>query len=141
MADNIILEFPDELLRLPISFLGVGRFAYIFLVCSRFKIAYLANVSNEKLTTDESVTSSISCAEKYFEDAGTGSGHLIFCWYNLARYGRVDIMEWARRQGYARVRNEQLYVSTEVSRRAAKYGQLAGLQWLQIEQSGIFSYG
>jgi len=70
MADNTILGYPDELLRLSLSFLGVGHFAFIACVCSQFKIAYLANVSDEMNTSGESVTSSISRAEKYFEDAG-----------------------------------------------------------------------
>ena len=104
---------------------------------SRFKVAYLANTSDEKVTTGESVTSSISRATKYFEDAGTGSEQLELFWYNGARYGRVDIMEWAHRQGYARVRNNAQFqwrwrdVGKQVCIRAAKYGQLASLQWLR----------
>ena len=104
---------------------------------SRFKVAYLANTSDEKVTTGESVTSSISRATKYFEDAGTGSEQLELFWYNGARYGRVDIMEWAHRQGYARVRNNEQFqwrwrdVGKQVCIRAAKYGQLASLQWLR----------
>lgn len=97
MADNTILAYPDELLRLSLSFLGVGHFAFIALVCSRFKIAYPTNAtSDETVTSGESVTSSISCAEKYFEDAGTDSEQLEFFWYNATRYGRLDVMEWAQ---------------------------------------------
>ena len=96
MADNTILAYPDELLRLSLSFLGVGHFAFIALVCSRFKIAYPTNASDETVTSGECVTSSISCAEKYFEDAGTDSEQLEFFWYNATRYGRLDVMEWAQ---------------------------------------------
>ena len=134
MADNTILDSPDELLRLTLSFLGVGHFAFVALVCSRFKIAHLANVGDEMITSGESVTSSILRAEKYFEDAGTDSEHLIFFWLNVTRYGRVDVMEWAHREGYSRVWNEGFRgrnVGDQLCRRAAEYGQLAGLQWLR----------
>jgi hypothetical protein len=134
MADNMILDSPDELLRLTLSFLGVGHFAFVALVCSRFKIAHLANVGDEMITSGESVTSSILRAEKYFEDAGTDSEHLIFFWLNVTRYGRVDVMEWAHREGCSRVWNEGFRgrnVGDQLCRRAAEYGQLAGLQWLR----------
>ena len=107
MADNTILGYPDELLRLSLSFLGVGHFAFIALVCSKFKIAYLANVSERKITSGKSVTSSISCAEIYFEDVGANIRQLEFFWLNVARFGRVDVMTWAYRQGYSWVWNKQ----------------------------------
>jgi len=151
MADNMILDYPDELLRLSLSFLGVGHFAFIALVCSRFKIAYLANDSDEMITTAESVTSSISRAEKYFEDAGTDYEQLRFFWCNVARYGRVDVMEWAHQQGYSRVWSEQFHgriVGYQVCMKAAECGQLATLQWLRqngcswdIETSSVAAKG
>ena len=106
MTDNTILAPPDELLRLTLSFLGVGHFAFVALVCSRFKIAHLANVGDEMITSGESVTSSILRAEKYFEDAGTDSEQLEFFWYYVAGYGLVDVMAWAHRQGYSLGWNE-----------------------------------
>ena len=65
MADNTILDYPDELLRLSLSFLGLGHFVFLAGVCSRFKIAYLANATDETITSSgENVTSSISCDER-----------------------------------------------------------------------------
>ena len=156
MIDNTILDYPDELLRLSLSFLGFGHFAFIAPVCSRFKTVYLANASgnkkitsgesfslylanvsgNKKFTSGESVTSSISRSEKYFEDAGTDSEeqHILF-WYSVStRYGRVDVMEWAHTQGHSRVWNARFRggnTGHQVCTRAAEYGQLAGLQWLR----------
>ena len=95
---------------------------------------YLANVSDEMITTGESITSSISRAEKYFEDAGTDAEQLRFFWCNVARYGHVDVMEWAHRQGYSQLWYEQFHWSnfgTQVCMKAAEYGQLAALQWLR----------
>jgi len=133
MAVNMILGYPDKLLRLSLSFLGIGHFTSIALVCSRFKIAYLANVSDEMITTGESVTSSILRAEKYFEDACT-SEQLRYFWCSVARYGRVDVIEWAHRQGYSRIWNERFFhwnnCECQVCMKAAGYGQLAALQWL-----------
>jgi hypothetical protein len=45
----------------------------------------------KRIKTEESVTSSISCAQKYFEDAGTSDEELQFFWYNAARYGCVGV--------------------------------------------------
>ena len=50
MADGTILDHPDDLLRLSLFFLGIGHFAFIASVCSRFKTAYLANVSDDQLS-------------------------------------------------------------------------------------------
>ena len=93
------------------------------------------NVNDKKVSTDESVTSSISRAEKYFKDAGTDTEQLAFFWYNVVRYGRLDVMEWAHRQRYSRVWNEQFHgrqVANEVCRKAAQYGQLDALQRLRL---------
>ena len=103
-----ILHHPDEILGLALSFLGAGQFGFIAPVCSRFKYVYLTTVSDEKITNGECITSSISRAEKYFEDAGTNTKQLIFFWYNVStRYGHVDVMEWAHTQGHSRVWNAQ----------------------------------
>jgi len=134
MADNTTLDYPNELMRLSLSFLGVGYFAFIALIHSTFKIAYLANVSDNKITSGESVTSSILRAEKYFEDSGTDTEQLEFFWLDVARYGRVDIMAWAHEQGKSRVWNERFCgrnIGNQVCRRAAEYGHPAALQWLQ----------
>jgi hypothetical protein len=85
----------------PFPVLVLDTLHQIALVCSRFKVTFLANASDEKITTGESIISSISRATKYFEDAGTGPKELELFWYNGARYGRVDVMEWANRQGHA----------------------------------------
>jgi len=92
----------------------------------------------KKITTGESVTSSVSCAMKYFQDKGTDIDQLVFFWYNAARYGRVDVMEWARNQGYSDVwtqdNDDDFRVSSIGSFTcaiAAKSGQLQALQWLK----------
>mmetsp|Transcript_28503 Transcript_28503/g.42282 ORF Transcript_28503/g.42282 Transcript_28503/m.42282 type:complete len:82 (+) Transcript_28503:24-269(+) len=41
-------------------------------VCKRFKTTYLARVSDAMMTNGESITSSISCAQKYLEDPFRG---------------------------------------------------------------------
>mmetsp|Transcript_11275 Transcript_11275/g.16903 ORF Transcript_11275/g.16903 Transcript_11275/m.16903 type:complete len:82 (+) Transcript_11275:257-502(+) len=53
----------------------------------------LQHMYNRKIGSTESATSSISCAQQYFEDAGTGE----------ARYDRIDVMIWAHQQGYSQV--------------------------------------
>ena len=52
------------------------HFRYGPLACKMFLKASEVNPGYRKMTTRESVTSSISCAQKYFEDAGTGDEEL-----------------------------------------------------------------
>jgi len=47
---------------------------FIALVCKRFKTTYLARVSDAMMTNWESITSSISCAQKYLEETDTDIG-------------------------------------------------------------------
>lgn len=98
---NTILHLPDEVLGLALSFLSGGHYAFIALVCSRFKIAYLAHVSDDLVTTGDSVTSSMSRAKKYLEDAGTEIEKIALFWHSAARYGRLEVMEWAHQNGYS----------------------------------------
>ena len=81
----------------------------------------------------KSVTFSISCAEKYFADEGTGYEQLKIFWCSAARYGRLEIMKWAHREGYARVwsKKDESYAADNAVVIAAKYGQLDVLQWLR----------
>ena len=83
------------------------------------------------MTTGESVTSSISCAKKYFEDEGIGKEQLKFFWYNSARYGRVGVMEWARQRGYSAVWMQQHdregSIGFYICENAAQYGRLQAL--------------
>jgi hypothetical protein len=45
---------------------------------------------------------------KYFDNRGIGVGEqLVFFWGNVARYGRVDVMEWAIEQGYSSFWNQR----------------------------------
>ena len=58
-----------DLLGLSLSFLGVGHFRYGPLACKMLLEPYLATVSDDKkITSGESITLSISCAKKYFDD-------------------------------------------------------------------------
>lgn len=73
-------------------------------LCKLFLTAILAGNDNEKVTTRESVTSSISCAKQYFDDIGADDERLKFFWNSAARCGGVQqVMEWAFEQGYSRV--------------------------------------
>ena len=80
-----------------------GHFRYGPLACKMFLRASKLDKHFKKFTSGESVTSSVSCAMKYFEDEGTGRERLRFFWLNAARYGRVEVMKWARQQGYSAV--------------------------------------
>lgn len=63
----------NELIRLVvISFLAAGSVRYGPLACKMFMkaYAYQDSVSDEKISCEEIVTSSISCAKKDFEDEG-----------------------------------------------------------------------
>jgi len=50
---------------------GNGHFRYGPLACKMFLRASELNLHFKKITTGESVTSSVSCAKKYFEDEGS----------------------------------------------------------------------
>ena len=90
-----------------------------------------ANVTNISKKC-ESVTSSVSCAKKYFEDKCTGLKQDEFFWYNAARYGRLEVMEWARLQGYSVAwKIGWFYIGPKTCAKAAEYGQLQALQWLK----------
>jgi hypothetical protein len=67
------------------------------------------------ITTGESVTSSISCAQQYLEEeVNTDDDQqdddyqfdysyceaLAFFWYKAAKFGRLEIMRWAGQQLY-----------------------------------------
>jgi hypothetical protein len=55
----------------------------------------LTDVADEKNTTAESCTSSMQCTEKYLREAGSEDTQKIATfWYNVARYGRLGVMEW-----------------------------------------------
>ena len=90
------------------------------------------NQHSKRITTGKGVTSSVSCAIKYFEeDEGTGSKQLSFFWLNAARrYDRLGIMEWACQQGYSAVWGVS-YIGPCICHSAARYGQLQALQWLR----------
>lgn len=102
-----ILHHPNEILGLALSFLGAGQFGFIAPVCSRFKKVYLTTVSDERITNGESITSSISRAEKYLEEAGSDIKKIAFFWYSAARYSRLEVMEWAHQRGYSHVWEER----------------------------------
>ena len=68
-----IQALPLDLLRICQSFLGVGHFRYGPLACKMLLKAYQDSVSDEKITTAERVTASISCAKKYMQELVTTS--------------------------------------------------------------------
>ena len=137
-ADNhmkTMHDLNDDLLRLCHSLLGIGHFRY-FTACKIFLEANLSGASDMKITSMESVTSSVSRARQYFDDVGTGTDQLKLFWYGAARYGRVKLMEWALQQRYAHVWFEKegyqrISIGAKICSKAAKYGQLGALKWLK----------
>jgi len=70
-TDYTIFCLPREILGISLSFLGVGCFEIVALVCNRFKTVYLTDVIDKKITSAESYTSSMRCAQKYLGEAGS----------------------------------------------------------------------
>lgn len=131
-----ILYLPNEILGICHNFLGPGHFVFIAPVCKRFKTVYLTHVSDEKITTGESCTSSISRARPYFAHKGKLSKRLALFWWFNTRYGRLGVVEWAHRRGYSRiwqkqVKNTDCTFGPIICSRAAKYGLLDVLRWLR----------
>jgi len=80
-----INDLNDDLVSESLALLGgVGHFRYGPLACKQFLKAAEENKHFKKITSGESVTSSVSCARKYFEDEGTGNDQLKFFWFNAA---------------------------------------------------------
>ena len=105
-----IHQLSDGVLGISLALLGGnGHFRYGPLACKMFLRASELNQHFTKITTGESVTSSISCAKRYFQDKGTGKAQFLFFWENAARYGRLDVMEWAHQQGYSAAWNLERY--------------------------------
>jgi hypothetical protein len=138
-----------DILGLCHSFLGVGHFGFIAPACKIFKQAYLSNPGHDKVTSGESITSSISCARKHLEDEKTSKRMTAFFWYHAIGYGCLDVLEWAYQQGYSYVWEGRdykdmfsytLYITDFIddnhdcgkyaSSEAAKNGQLDILKWL-----------
>ena len=69
-----IHQLADEVIGISLGLLG--HFQYGPLVCKTFLRASELNKHFLKITTGESVTSSVPCAQKYFEDQGTGKEQL-----------------------------------------------------------------
>ena len=98
--------------------------------------ANLTSQHFKKITTGEIGTSSISCAQKYFQDERTSKEKLVFFWANgAARYGRIEVMEWAHQQGYSAAWEQkhdwQGSNGPHTCQKAAEFGQLQALQWLR----------
>ena len=140
-AVTTIYDLNNDLLAISHSLLGIGHFRNAGIACKLLLEASRTAKSDKKVTSMKIVTSSILCAEKYFEDAegttttttNTTEAMKLF-WYSAARYGRLKIMKWAYRKGYARIWNEEASnfdIATVICFRAAKYGQLDVLQWLR----------
>ena len=82
-----IHQLADEVIGMSLALLGSnGHFRYGPLACKMFLRASKLDKHFKKFTSGESVTSSVSCAMKYFEDEGTGRERLRFFWLNAARY-------------------------------------------------------
>jgi hypothetical protein len=125
-----INDLNDDLVSESLALLGgVGNFRYGPLACKQFLKGSEKNPHFKKITSGESVTSSISCARKYFEDEGTGSDQVKFFWINAAKYGRIREMQWARQEEYSAVFIEKFGVL--ICAKAAEEGQLQVLQWLK----------
>jgi len=131
-----IHDLSDDEVGISLALLGGnGHFRYHGIACKMFLTASEKNPGFKTITTGESVTSSVSCATKYFEDEGTGIKQLRFFWLNAARYGHLDVMEWAHEQGYSAVWTQRYdhdwWGSCRICQKAAEYGQLLALQWLR----------
>ena len=84
-AATTIYDLNNDLLKISHSLLGIRHFRFAGIACKLLLDANLA-VSDEKVTSMKSVTFSISCAEKYFADEGTGYEQLKIFWCSAARY-------------------------------------------------------
>ena len=84
-AVTTIYDLNNDLLAISHSLLGIGHFRYADIACKLLLEASRA-ASDEKVTSMKSVTFSISCAEKYFADEGTGYEQLKIFWCSAARY-------------------------------------------------------
>jgi hypothetical protein len=73
-----INDLNDDLIGQSLALLGNGHFRYGPLACKLFLNASKKNPHFKKITSGERVTSSMSCARKYFEDEGTGSDQVKF---------------------------------------------------------------
>ena len=126
-----IHQLSEDVIGIVLTLLGGnGHFRYGPTACKTLLRASELNTHFKKITTGESVTSSVSCAKKYFEDEGTGEDELQFFWFNAARYGRIDVMEWAHQQEFSDVWSEYSF-GARLCQEAAVYGQLQPLQWLR----------
>jgi hypothetical protein len=92
-------DLHTDLINLIHKFLGIGHFRYAPLACKMFLDAHLT-VNIEKITTAKSVTSSISRAEDYITDQGTGLVSTDFLVNGVVRYGSAALMEWVKQEGY-----------------------------------------
>jgi hypothetical protein len=133
-----IRHLNDDVLSISLALLGgIGHFRYSPLACKLFLKASENIPHFKKITTGESVTSSVSCVQKYFEDEGTGKEQLMFFWVNAIRYGRVNVMQWANQQRFMEGTHKQIdsdfYGDSGAGAcaKAAEYGHLLALQWLK----------
>jgi len=97
-ATTKINDLNADLLGLIQSLLGAGHYRYAAKACKMLHKGNLAANDNKKITSMEVVTSSISCAQQFFEDRGTYTKQLQLFWSNAARYNHIDVMIiWAHR--------------------------------------------
>ena len=135
-ATTKIYDLNADILGLCHSLLGVGHYRYAAMACKMLHKGNLAVNDNKKITSMEVVTSSISCAQQFFEDEATDSKQLELFWYTAVRYNRIEVMIWAHHQGYASVWKEtdwasSVLVKNNLCSRATKYGHLSCLKWLR----------
>ena len=123
-------HLPEDCLNLSIAFLGVGHFRYQGIACKMLLEANEKQPGFKMITTSESVSASISCAQTYFEEVGKGRDQLEFFWYSVVRYDRVEIMRWAWQHDH---HAHEYYFIMEygLCSKAAKFGHLHVLQWLR----------
>jgi hypothetical protein len=68
-----IYDLNNDILASSHSLLGIGHFRYAGMACKLLLEASRAATSDEKVTSMKIFTSSIACAEKYFEDHAEGT--------------------------------------------------------------------
>jgi len=138
-----IHNLPNELHGLSLSFLGAGHFRYGPFACKMLLKAYLATVSDKKITSGERVTLSISCAKKFFDDMNipddieTMEQHELeqldqkisfFC-NKAAKYGHLEVMKWG--QKWLKERGCPFPLHHRTCRLAAGGGHLPIIEWLR----------
>ena len=124
-------DLPHDVLVHTLLFIGKGHHRYISTISTKLHAAYaIVNEPHHRnVTTMKSVVSSPSCVEMYLidsegEDGSDAKLHSVL--KAAARYGRINILEWAFKSKYSYY--AWYYEDTFIS--AVVHGQLEALKWL-----------